>query len=220
MDIKEAIIARHSVRRYRTDPIPAEVRDQLTALIAACNEESGLHLQLIVDDPDCFKILLGHYGMFKNANNYIAVVGPADLPDLDEKGGYYGQKIVLTAQTLGLNTCWIGGTYSRGKCKAAVGEDERLVCIIAVGIGENAGVRHKDKPLGKICDVPVAEMPTWFKNGVKAAMMAPTAMNQQKFFISLKDGEAVITPGRGAMTRLDLGIVKFNFEAASGHKCR
>ena len=34
MDIKEAIIARHSVRRYRTDPIPAEVRDQLTALIA------------------------------------------------------------------------------------------------------------------------------------------------------------------------------------------
>ena len=220
MDIREAIIARHSVRRFKTDPIPAEIQEELRALIAACNEESGLKMQLVMDDPACFALLLGRYGVFKNANHYIAVVGPASMPGLDEKGGYYGQKIVLNAQILGLNTCWIGGTFNRGKCKAAVGEDERLVCIIAVGYGETSGVRHKDKPLTKVCDVPVSEMPTWFKNGVKAAMMAPTAMNQQKFFISLDGEEAVITAGRGAMTKLDLGIVKYNFEAASGHKCR
>jgi hypothetical protein len=45
-------------------------------------------------------------------------------------------------------------------------------------------------------------------------------MNQQKFTISLEDGEAVITAGRGPMTKIDLGIVKYNFEAASGHTCR
>ena len=63
-------------------------------------------------------------------------------------------------------------------------------------------------------------MPGWFRNGVKAAMMAPTAMNQQKFHISLEDGEAVITAGKGAMTQIDLGIVKYNFEVISGHRCR
>jgi hypothetical protein len=55
---------------------------------------------------------------------------------------------------------------------------------------------------------------------MKAAMMAPTAMNQQKFLISLDGEEPVITAGRGPMAKIDLGIVKYNFEAASGHKCR
>ena len=63
-------------------------------------------------------------------------------------------------------------------------------------------------------------MPVWFKNGVKAAMMAPTAINQQKFMITLDGDEAVITTKSGPMTKIDLGIVKYNFEAASGHKCR
>ena len=63
------------------------------------------------------------------------------------------------------------------------------------------------------------DMPTWFKNGMIAAMMAPTALNQQKFFVE-KDGEAaVITARRGPFSRVDLGIVKYSFEAASGHKC-
>jgi hypothetical protein len=28
--------------------------------------------------------------------------------DLDEKVGYWGEQLVLLAQTLGLNTCWVG----------------------------------------------------------------------------------------------------------------
>ena len=209
MDLKEAIKSRHSVRYYKDEPISEETKAQLEALIAACNEESGLHMQLIVEDPECFDTLLAHYGMFKNVKNYIAVAGPKALPDLEEKGGYYGQKVVI---------CWVAGTYKRGKCKAALEEGEKIICVIAIGYGENAGTKHRSKPLAKVCSVPYEEMPVWFKNGVKAAMMAPTAMNQQKFMISMKDGEPVITAGAGPMTKIDLGIVKYNFEAVSGHK--
>ena len=218
MDLKEAIKSRHSVRYYKDEPISEETKAQLEALIAACNEESGLHMQLIVEDPECFDTLLAHYGMFKNVKNYIAVAGPKALPDLEEKGGYYGQKVVIAAQRMGLNTCWVAGTYKRGKCKAALEEGEKIICVIAIGYGENAGTKHRSKPLAKVCSVPYEEMPVWFKNGVKAAMMAPTAMNQQKFMISMKDGEPVITAGAGPMTKIDLGIVKYNFEAVSGHK--
>ena len=218
MDLKEAIKSRHSVRYYKDEPISEETKAQLEALIAACNEESGLHMQLIVEDPECFDTLLAHYGMFKNVKNYIAVAGPKALPDLEEKGGYYGQKVVIAAQRVGLNTCWVAGTYKRGKCKAALEEGEKIICVIAIGYGENAGTKHRSKPLTKVCSVPYEEMPVWFKNGVKAAMMAPTAMNQQKFMISMKDGEPVITAGAGPMTKIDLGIVKYNFEAVSGHK--
>ena len=218
MDLKEAIKSRHSVRYYKDEPISEETKAQLEALIAACNEESGLHMQLIVEDPECFDTLLAHYGMFKNVKNYIAVAGPKALPDLEEKGGYYGQKVVIAAQRMGLNTCWVAGTYKRGKCKAALEEGEKIICVIAIGYGENAGTKHRSKPLAKVCSVPYEEMPVWFKNGVKAAMMAPTAMNQQKFMISMKDGKPVITAGAGPMTKIDLGIVKYNFEAVSRHK--
>lgn len=217
MDIREAIKSRHSVRQYKPDRIANELVEELGDLIRTCNEESGLHIQLILDDPECFNTLLGHYGRFENANNYIAVVGPKDMENLDETGGYYGQKIVLAAQMMGLNTCWVAGTYGRGKCKAARDKDEKLICVIAIGYGQNSGSKHKSKPVSKLCSVAEADMPVWFKNGVKGAMMAPTAVNQQKFHISLVEGEPVITAGRGPLTKLDLGIVKYNFEAASGH---
>ena len=217
MDIKEAIKSRHSVRYYKDEPISEEAKAELEALIDACNAESGLHMQLIVNDPECFNTLLAHYGMFKNVKNYIAIVGPKSMSDLDERGGYFGQKIVIAAQMLGLNTCWVAGTYRRGKCKADLEAGEKIVCVIAIGYGENEGTKHRSKPLAKVCDVAEADMPVWFKNGVKAAMMAPTAMNQQKFMISLDGEEPVITAGAGPMTKIDLGIVKYNFEAASGH---
>ena len=219
MDLREAIKSRHSVRKYKDIPIPEELVEKLNLLIDACNAESGLHIQLITEDPECFDTLFAHYGMFSNANNYLALVGPKSLPRLEELCGYYGQQIVIAAQMMGLNTCWVAGTYSRSKCKADQQEGEKIVCVIAIGYGETQGVKHKSKPVSKICNVPESEMPVWFKNGVKAAMMAPTAMNQQKFMITLDGDKAVITAGRGPMTKIDLGIVRYNFEAVSGHKC-
>ena len=36
----------------------------------------------------------------------------------------------------------------------------------------------------------------------------------------MEDGEAKITSKGGPMTKIDLGIVKYNFEAASGRKVK
>lgn len=220
MEMKEAINARHSVRQYQDRPIDAALAEQLKELIDECNQESGLHVQLIFDDPDCFNSLLAHYGKFKNASNYVALVGSADLADLEERSGYYGERIVLEAQRMGLNTCWVAGTYSKNKCKAKIAADEKLVCVIAIGYGQTQGEAHKNKPVSKVCDVPESEMPDWFKEGLDAVMKAPTAINQQKFHVTLQDGEPVITAKRGPMVNIDLGIVKYHFEVVSGHKCR
>ena len=127
--------------------------------------------------------LLAHYGRFRNAVNYIAMVGNTDLDNLDELCGYYGEKLVLKAQELGLSSCWVGGTYGKGKCKANPSAGEKIVCVIAIGYGENEGVKHKSKPVKKLCNISEEEMPSWFKNGMVAAMLAPTAMNQQKFYV-------------------------------------
>ena len=220
MDIREAIKARHSVRQYKDMAIDPALVEKLNEEIAKCNEESGLRIQLILEDPECFNTLMAHYGKFRNADNYIAIVGKKDLPDAEEKCGYYGERLVLLAQQLGLNTCWVAGSYGKGKCKADRAAGEKILCVISIGYGETEGVKHKSKPSSRLCDVKEEDMPVWFKNGLKAAMMAPTAINQQQFFITLQDGEPLIKAKIGPYSRIDLGIVKYHFEVVSGHKCR
>ena len=94
MDINEAIQLRHSVRQYKTDPIPEETKSALRDVVEQCNKESGLKIQVIYEDPNTFTGFLANYGKFKNAQNYIALVG-AESQTLEETAGYYGQRIVL-----------------------------------------------------------------------------------------------------------------------------
>lgn len=217
MEILELMKARHSVRQYADRPIEPEKRAELDALAREICRESGLHLQLIYDEPTCFDGLMAHYGKFSGVQNYIALVGKKS-PKLDEELGYYGEKLVLKAQELGLNTCWVALTH--GKSQAQVAPGEKCVCLISLGYGLSQGVEHKNKPLKDLCS-PATGAPQWFYTGMEAALTAPTAMNQQKFHFELLPDETVkATCGRGFYTKLDLGIVKYHFEAATGRKVR
>lgn len=185
------------------------------SLIRKINEEADLHIQMIYDDPKCFDSFMAHYGNFTGVRNYIALVGRKS-PKLDETLGYYGEELVLKAQELGLNSCWVALTH--GKSKAVVGKGEKLVCLISVGYGVTQGTEHKNKPLEELCNYS-GQMPEWFLKGMEAAMLAPTAMNQQKFRFELQpDGTVKASCGSGFYTKLDLGIVKYHFESASGRK--
>ena len=126
-----------------------------------------------------------------------------------------GEKLVLKAQELGLNTCWVGLTH--GKSAARVDDDEKLVIVIALGYGANQGTAHKSKALAAVSNV-TDHLPDWYARGLEAALLAPTALNQQKFFFTLQDDTAHVTPDKGAYTMVDLGIVKYHFEAASGYR--
>lgn len=214
MEILEVIKARHSVRQYENKKIESEKRKALDELAAECNAESGLNIQMVYDEPKCFNSLMAHYGKFSGCENYIAIVGKKSK-DLDEKAGYYGEKLVLKAQELGLNTCWAAMTH--GKVEAKVQKDEKTAIIISLGYGKNQGVAHKNKPLEEVCN-QINEAPDWFKKGMEAVMLAPTAMNQQSFRFTL-NGEAVTAVSTGGFySKVDLGIVKYHFEVVSGHK--
>lgn len=213
----EIMEKRHSVRQYADRSIEAEKRDLLNELIAKINNDTGLHIQILYDEPKCFDSFMAHYGKFSGVKNYISLVGKKS-DELDESLGYFGEEIVLKAQELGLNTCWVAMTH--GKSLAEIGKDEKQVCIISLGYGNTDGVSHKSKPLGEVCNYKDG-MPEWFLKGVEAALLAPTAMNQQKFFFELQPDETVkVSCGKGFYTKLDLGIVKYHFEIGSGRKLR
>lgn len=211
----EAIQARHSVRQYEDKAIPAEIREQLTAEVDAINKESGLHIQILFDEPKCFDSMMAHYGKFSGVQNYIALVGPKG-DRLEEQVGYYGERVVLLAQSLGLNTCWVAMTH--GKSAAEIGRGEKQACLISLGYGSTQGVPHTSKPMEQLIKVN-GELPDWFRQGMEAVMLAPTAMNQQKFVFTLEgDQVSAATSARGFYVDMDLGIVKYQFEAATGRK--
>lgn len=215
----EAIRARHSVRNYLEKPIPEELRAELDGYVASLNAESGLHIRIVYDDTAGFDSRLAHYGSFRNVANYVVLAGKKEA-DFDFRCGYYGEKLVLFAQKLGLNTCWAALTFNKKRVRELVPEGESLCMVIALGFGAGQGTPHRGKTADKVTELS-GPAPDWFRDGVEAALLAPTAVNQQKFCFSLEGEEPVIrVKGLGTCTRVDLGIAALHFELGSGRKVR
>ena len=210
MDIFEAMKKRHSVRRYVDKKIEDSIANELLAYIEECNQKSGMHIQLCLDEPNAFDSFMAHYGSFKNVKNYIAIVGKKGK-DFEEQCGDWGEKVVLKATQLGLNTCWVALTFSKGKTVYQVEKGEKLCCVIALGYGETQGVPHKNKPMESLCKTD-RPMPEWFKRGMEAALLAPTSLNQQKFFFNVEGNTVIAKAGLGFYTKLDFEIVKAHFK--------
>lgn len=214
----QAVEQRHSVRSYADTPISEEQQALLTDVISQCNARANLHMQLIVNEPLAFgKSRLAHYGKFSGVSNYICLIGPK-ADDTEELLGYYGELIVLKAQQMGLNTCWVGLTYSKKRVACPIAEGHKLYAVIAIGHGATEGIGHKVKSAQQVA-TPWASAPEWFKHGVQCALLAPTALNQQKFhFQYISDDMVRATTSWGFYCKMDLGIAKLHFElGAMGH---
>ena len=222
MTLLEAISARHSVRKYLDKEIPADIIAALQNKIMECNKIGHLNIQLVKNETKAFTGMLS-YGSFSGVKNYLVMVGKKSK-DLDERVGYYGELLVLFAQTLGLNTCWVGLSYRKVPEAYNVGKDEKLVCMIALGYGETQGVPHKIKSAEDASNASDIT-PSWFKKGVEAALLAPTAVNQQKFsfeYVGMSNNRHQVRAKKGismiGYTHIDLGIAKCHFEIGAGVK--
>lgn len=221
MTLYEAIFERHSVRNYLEQPLTEELVCALRGKIEEVNRESGLHVQLVVDEPLAFKGIRS-YGKFHGVSDYIVMAGRR-TKDLDQLVGYYGEQLVLYAQTLGLNTCWVGMTYGKTAGAFHLEADEKVACVIAVGYGTTQGVRHKIKTVNQVSNAS-SNTPAWFRQGVEAALLAPTAVNQQKFSFDYlgqgADGKGIVRLRKGfsvfGYTRMDSGIARLHFELGAG----
>ena len=223
MNLIDAIKQRHSVRSYQSKPLPQVVVRQLQAKVDELNAVSGLNMQLVVDEKRAFAGI-NSYGAFHGVENYLLIAGKKS-DDLDERAGYYGEMFVLFAQMLGLNTSWMGLTYRKQKERYVLADGEKIACVIAVGYGVTQGHSHKIKRVEQVSNVS-DDSPAWFRRGVEAALLAPTAVNQQRFYFELVEardgGVPKVKTRRGfslvGYTQMDLGIARLHFEIAAGRE--
>lgn len=210
----QAIEMRHSVRSYQEKPIETETLETLRKEAERCSEKSGLRIQLVTEEPEAFRGFLAHYGKFSGVRNYIALVAP-EMAQREELAGYYGERLVLLAQALGLNTCWVALTYRKRKCPAEIRPGEKLLCVISLGYGATSGAVRKSKTPEKVSNLAEND-PMWFRAGVQAALQAPTAVNQQQFFLTRMGEKVTLRNLGGPCSKLDYGIVKLHFELGAG----
>lgn len=212
MAITKAMRDRHTVRRYTDRPIPADVMERLEERVASNNDMHGTDITLMVDDRRAFNAVL-RLVFAKGVRNYLVLAGD-DAPGLEERLGWCSADIMLYAQELGLNSWWVGGTFSRNAVSKLVG-DKKVIGIVALGYGATQGKPHKSKDPGQVSAYK-GEAPAWFEEGVEAALLAPTALNRQAFRIE-GDGDRVsITYEEGAFSGADLGLVRYHFEVGAG----
>ena len=221
MTLQEAIEARHSVRAYKNEPLAEDASRRLEEEIGVVNQKGSLHIQLIKNEPKAFQGTLAKYGKFRNVTNYMVMAGKR-ADDLDERIGYYGEHLVLLAQTLGLNTCWVGLSYKKVPGTYVLEEGEVIKAYIAIGYGETQGTSHKIKTPEQVSNVSDTT-PLWFRSGVEAALLAPTAVNQQKFsfeYLGMNGGRHQVLAKKGfsmiGYAQIDLGIAKYHFEVGAG----
>lgn len=220
MTILEAIKERHSVRQYKIGPIDRDTVETLRSRIFSINRKSGLNIQLVTDEPKAFAGPFARYGKFSGVSNYL-VIAAKKTDQMSRLAGYYGEELVILAQSLGLNSCWVGLTYSKIPGAFKLEEGQKIICVISLGYGETMGVQHKSRSAEQVSNV-TEDSPQWFKDGVAAAQLCPTAVNQQKYHFTHinKDGIDYVRADKGhsmiGYTEVDLGIAMYHFEAGAG----
>ena len=115
-------------------------------------------------------------------------------------------RLVLGRQQFPANVC----------AEPLLEEGERLALVIAVGYGKTQGTAHVNRPRSEVSEAPL-NAPSWYLQGIEGALLAPTALNQQKFKFTLSDGNKVkAEAGRGFYAKIDLGIARYQFELFAG----
>lgn len=215
MTMEEAIRARHMVRKYTDRKLPQNIVNQLIVRINENNDKYGVNMKLVTENAEALNPIIKLF-LAKGVRNYIVLAG-SNTGNADEKLGYCGADMILYAQTLGLNSWWVGDTFSQkgARKNAAITDAEKVTGIIAIGYGATQGVPHKSKTSDEISSYK-GDSPEWFINGVNAVLLAPTALNKQAFNIKGEGNKVLMTCTNGAFSDTDLGIGRYHFELGAG----
>lgn len=232
----ELLKKRHSVRSYAPVSLDDDVRNRLRSEVTYINtHEAGLNFQLCFNDSGAFSGLSRSYGMFRNVGNYLAAVIDPTFPDAFERAGYYSEQFALECVKIGLGSCFVGGTFSRGHLSAQVEVYEKVPFVVAFGIPEEAKTTFIGRMTARMAHRKVRlprdffagtdpeyekalGMFPWLGTALEAVACAPSALNKQPVRLRVAEKEGVM--GIGAFTMdpekyaVELGIAKFNVAAA------
>lgn len=206
MTIIETIKIRKSCRTYSDRAIEPEKLSELKQFLAS-NKDTPFGGKVRFQLIDFNELEIGElkhlttYGVIKGARQFI--VGTVEKqPMAMEDYGYCMEKNILKATSMGLGTCWLGGTFKRSGFgdKISIGESELLPVISPVGYSRDKrsvvdkmfrmfASSDKRKPWHELfyfhdIDTPLdKEKSGSFNTPLECVRIAPSASNKQPWRI-------------------------------------
>lgn len=245
--MEQVVKARYSVRTYSEQPIPEEVKNQLRTYMDTLSNpfSQKVTFRLLETDTLANSEKLGTYGVIKGAHDYIgATVKKQDFAL--EAVGYEFEKLILYSASVGLGTCWLGGTFNRGEFAAAMGVQEEDLFPAISPIGYPSNKKHLTESLIRISAKSNQRKPweeLFFENDFSGTLpksdagdyadvlemvrLAPSASNKQPWRIIQKENSFHFyefkTPGYSDrfdydIQQLDIGIALCHFHLAALEK--
>ena len=136
--ITEIIKNRISVRTYLAHPLASDTKDKLLRFFSYLSGPFGVPIRFELVESDLAlkgsNAKLGTYGVIKGASTYVVAVVEKANQNLEELG-YSLEKLILYATSLGLGTCWLGGTFKKSEFSKAIKQKDDVImpCITPIG---------------------------------------------------------------------------------------
>jgi len=234
-----AVDSRRSRRRFDGKPLKKKHLERLRTVCENFRPFDSARAVLVTESPEhIFKGAIGPYGKIRGASAFIGFVGDMDSPIMQEQVGYMGEGIVLEAEALRLNTCWVSGTFRKETTAELLGidEDETVLAVTPVGYASSRlsfeeklltgfGFTHRRKPLSDmVIGLEQPEWPLWIRAALESARLAPSAINRQpwrfrveKDSITVANDSCKVKRESVQSKRLDCGIAMLHIELAALH---
>jgi len=246
--LEKVIERRRSVRTYENRPLSPEIRSQLNHYIATLSNPFSAEVTFALLDANKAenKTRLGTYGMIRGASEYIGSTVRQSEYDL-EGLGYAFEKLILYAASIGLGTCWLGGTFKRSAFAEAFAVREGVLFPAITPVGWETAPRMAEKMMRRTvrADNRLPWELIFFKNDFRAPLdsagsnaggyafplemvrLGPSASNKQPWRAVLREGSVHFyeykTPGYSDrfsydIQRIDMGIAACHFHLTAIEK--
>ncbi len=239
--VLEIIKSRRSVRSYSTDKLPDAVIEELKLYAKGIEGPFSpkVRLEFIDDILEKADGKIGTYGIIKGAQHFILAI-MEDKENSLEQIGFVLEKLILFATSLGLGTCWMGGTFKRSDFAKLVDlkEGETLPIVTPIGYPKEqrsivdhfmryAAGSNQRKPWSELFYNEGFNIPMEIDDAkehieaLEAVRLAPSASNKQpwrvlkkgndyNFYLKSNMGYA---EGLGFnIQKIDMGIAMCHFE--------
>ena len=244
--ILETIQSRSSRRTYKPEQLSDKILKEINNVLQNCppgpfKSESAFKL-IHKSDANNQRIKLGTYGFISGAQYFIAgKIVPE--PDAFVDFGYRMEWIILQLTALGLGSCWLGGTFTRGEFSKLLKPDahEVIPAVTPVGLTPDKrslrdrlirlGAGSKNRKLIEALffdtkfNQPLINLNNTEATVLEMVRLAPSASNKQPWRIVRKDNFFHFylqrTPGYGPksggtdLQKVDLGIAICHFDLAA-----
>lgn len=241
--ITEIITRRKSIRTYKKQSVSEEHIKQLNDFIKQTRGPFNSSVRFSIVDSQIAlnsdNVKLGTYGIIKGATNFILASISKDEKNIEELG-YELEAIILYATSLGIGTCWLGGTFKKGEFAKSINlsQNEILPIVSPLGYpsdspsiissfmriaaGSNNRKQWNELFFNGSFEIPLTERDAAeFKTPIEMVRLAPSASNKQPWRI-VKDKDSYHfflcrTKGYGKVLdfdiqRVDVGIAMCHFD--------